>query len=200
MQIEMARRVFDHEEQFYPNSLCLHLILETQDGKLVGTKISNNKKNDYSRSIAITVGEQITEIDFANKTTDNDQFINQWVKRTLIEEFNFQNEDYEKYVDLSSIRVLALSYEGDIYNFALPVFVRLKMDYDGFIAYLNATNKSIEEFTDVLPITEQEALAITRAWKEPELRSKYHPSSFLRALLYAAYKGADGKSSITDNH
>ncbi len=191
MQKEMAKFVFDQEEQFFPNSLCLHLILETQDEKLIATRISNNKKNDYGKSIAVTVGEQITEIDFANKLTYNDQFIYQWVKRTMIEELNFKNEEYEKYVDISSIRVLALSYEGDIYNFALPTFVRLKMNYDGFLKYVNAINKSIDEFTDIFPLTAQDALAITRAWGDEQLRRKYHPSSFLRALLYAVYKGAD---------
>ncbi len=191
MQKKMARHVFDMEDEFYPNSFCLHLILETQDEYLIGTRISNNKKNDYGRSIAVTVGEQISEIDFASNTVNNDQFIHQWVKRTMIEELNFKNEDYERYVDLSSIRVLALSYEGDIYNFALPVFVRLKMDSEGFLAYLNTINRSIDEFTDIIPFTAQEALDITRSYADAEKRTMYHPSSFLRALLYAMYKGAD---------
>lgn len=190
-QKEMAKKVFDQEEIFFPNSLCLHVILETQDEKLICTRISNNKKNDYGKTIAVTVGEQISEIDFANCTSNNNQFIDQWVKRTMIEEFNIQNKDYEKYVDVSSIRVLALSYEGDIYNFALPVYVRLRMSYEGFITYLNKTNKSIDEFTDVIPLNAKEALEITKAWNNPELRGNYHPSSFLRALLYATYKGAN---------
>ena len=192
LQKNMAKQVFDREEVFFPNSFCLHLILETQDEQLICTRISNNKKNDYGRSIAISIGEQISEIDFSFNTTNNDQFINQWIKRTIIEELNMRNEDYEKYVDISSSRVLALSYEGDIYNFALPVFVRLRMNYEGFIAYLNSVNRSIDEFTDIIPMTAQEAIEVTRLWSETDRRKEYHPSSFLRALLYSTYKGVNG--------
>ena len=191
MQKKMARQVFEQEDVFFPNSFCLHVILETQDEKLICTRISNNKKNDYAKSIAVTLGEQISEIDFASNTFNNDAFTDQWIKRSLIEELNIFVEDYEKFVDVSSVRVLALSYEGDIYNFALPVYVRLKMDYDGLITYLNSSNKNNSEYTEIIPMTAAEALDITKSWNDVEKRSIYHPSSFLRALLYAIYKGAD---------
>ena len=191
MQRKMAKHVFDQEEIFYPNSFCLHLIIETYDEKLLCTKTSVNKKNDYAKSIAVTIGEQISEIDFADNISGNSGFVDQWVKRSVIEEFGMFSEDYDKYVDVSSIRVLALSYEGDIYNFSLPVYVRLKMDYEGFLSYINATNRNNNEYTDIISVTDKEAIEITKAWIDPDKRADYHPSSFLRALLYAVYKGAD---------
>ncbi len=191
----MAESVFAQDDTFYPNSLCLHLILETLDGQLICTRISNNKKNDYVRSIAVTLGEQLSEIDFGENRSYNNSFVEQWIKRALIEEFGFHNAEYEKYVDTSSYRVFALSYESDIYNFALPVYVRLRMDYQGLLTYVNSMRVSIDEFTEIIPKTAAEALEITRSWSREAEREKYHPSSFLRALLYAMYKGADRVTS-----
>lgn len=82
-------------------------------------------------------------------------------------------------------------YEGDIYNFSLPTYVRLRMAYEGLLTYMNSTRANIDEFTEIIPKTALEALEITRSWDTEDGRHAYHPSSFLRALLYALYKGAD---------
>ena len=43
----------------YPNSLCLHLIIETSDEKVLITEISQEKKNDYPRTKAVSIGEHL---------------------------------------------------------------------------------------------------------------------------------------------
>jgi hypothetical protein len=43
----------------YPNSFCLHLVVITNDNKVLLTEISNNKSNDYPNTWAVSIGEQL---------------------------------------------------------------------------------------------------------------------------------------------
>lgn len=191
MQQQMATHAFCTQVPFYPNSFCLHLIVETADEKLVCTKVSNNKKNDYAYTIAATIGEQLEQTDFSSGDMNNNVFVYAWCKRAFLEEFYFKNENYHSYVDESSIRVLGITYEGDIYNFALPVYIKLKITYDSLLSYMASSAKNTEEFSDILYYTKEEILEILRSANTPEAKDRFHPSTFLRFLLYINYKAPD---------
>lgn len=188
MQRKMARYTFSEEGPLFPSSLCMHLILETADHRVIGTKISQNKRNDYSYTIAITLGEQLERSDFSTSYLNNNSFIHTWCKRTCMEELGFSNDEYLKYVDESSIRVLGVTYEADIYNFALPVLVRLKLNFEDFLKLIKQSPMSSIEFTDIIAYTSEEILTVLHQASDPETQRKYHPSSFLRMLLYVAYQ------------
>lgn len=191
LQRKLAMDTFGMQKAFYPNSLCLHLIIETADDKLICTKISSNKKNDYSFTIAVTIGEQIGEADFSSGETNNNHFIYDWCKRACIEEFGFTNQDYSIYVDESSIRVLALSYEGDIYNFALPTYLKLQITFEDLLTFMTNSPQNNDEFADIFAISLDETVDILERAGDPEMKKNYHPSSFLRMLLYVAYRDPD---------
>ena len=107
-----------------PHSLCLHLVIVTSDEKVVTTTISNNKSNDYSESIAVTLGEQIEDTDFLKTTGFYEDFIERWVKRALKEEFGIDGSQYIYITGKDSINVLSFNYEGDIYNISLMVVLK----------------------------------------------------------------------------
>lgn len=191
MRQKMALQTFHSQDVFFPNSFCLHLIMETADDLLVCTRVSMNKKNDYASTIAVTIGEQIEEYDFSSGDANNNQFVYEWVRRALFEEFNFSTTDYPQYVDEHSIRVLGINYEGDIYNFSLPVYVRLKLSFDNLLAYMAGCPSNNPEFTELIPMTKEEILHTLYRAGESEVSRQYHPSSFLRMLQYLNFKYPD---------
>lgn len=190
-QQEVAFNTFYEQMPFYPNSLCMHLIIETADDLLIATKISRNKKNDYAYTIAVTIGEQINSNDFSSGKTNNNFFIYDWCKRALIEEFQFTNENYNLFIDESSIRILGVTYEGDIYNFALPTYIRLNLTYDALLSYISSCSQSTDEYTEILKFNKDEIVDILKSSKMPDVEERFHPSSFLRFLLYLNYKHPD---------
>lgn len=117
-----------------PHSLCLHLVIVTADEQVVVTTISRFKKNDYAFTKAVTLGEQIEASDFENQTSFHDDFIERWIKRALSEEFGIDEEQYNAITGKNAIHVLALDFEGDIYNYSLMVVLDLKVKYEDFRA------------------------------------------------------------------
>lgn len=188
VQQQLANHTFCTQTPFFPNSFCLHLIVETADEKLVCTKISNNKKNDYAYTIAATLGEQLEQTDFLSDDINNNSFVYNWCRRAFLEEFYFENDDYNSYIDESSMRVLGVTYEGDIYNFALPVYIKLKITYENLLSYMATNANNTEEFSDIFYYTKEDVLEILNAANEPETKGRFHPSTFLRLLLYLNYK------------
>lgn len=59
----------------YPNSFCLHLIIETKDGNVVITEISREKSNDYPTTKAVSIGEQLELADFIDKKDFQEDFV-----------------------------------------------------------------------------------------------------------------------------
>ncbi len=188
MQQKLALHTFHNQSYFFPNSLCLHLIVETADDMLVCTRISRNKKNDYASTIAVTIGEQLNEQDFSSGETNNNQFLYEWCRRALFEEFGFTDRELPLYVQEDSIRLLGINYEGDIYNFALPVYIRLNLTFNNLKTYLSSKNVSSQEFTEVLSMTSEEILQTLQQVHRPEVSCLYHPSSFLRMLQYLNHR------------
>lgn len=125
------------KSNYMPHSLCLHLVIVTSDEKVVTTTISNNKSNDYSESIAVTLGEQIEDTDFLKTTGFYEDFIERWVKRALKEEFGIDGSQYIYITGKDSINVLSFNYEGDIYNISLMVVLNVTVSYKQFVTEAN---------------------------------------------------------------
>lgn len=181
-----------------PNSLCLHLIIETSDKKVIVSGISKAKSNDYPQSKAVSLGEQIEALDFVLPHDIKEEFISAWVQRAVMEEFGLKEEDYYKFFDPSSIRVLGFNFEGDIINYSLPTLIRMKVDYDTFHKF---TENSLDpkEISDFYCINPKEIPGICVNAKVYSDKGKsgsliednskeWHPSSYLRLLLYYLHR------------
>ena len=176
-------RFFEEEYSEYPNSLSLHLVIVDTDNAVAATVIKRRKKNDYPSSIAVTLGEQITESDFRAGLKDN--FVLQWMRRAFFEEFGFDEREYHRYVSEGTARVMSLDMEGDIYNLALVCCVKINCTCQQLGEYYAMHRSADEEFDRIFPIPAEDIPGILK--HSEELALQYHPSSFLRLLFAYVY-------------
>ena len=169
----------------YPNSMCLHLIIETKDGKVLITKISNEKRNDYPTTTAVSIGEQIELADFIQQTDFEEDFVSAWTRRAVCEEFGLSETQYDTVFDNRSLRVLALDFEMDIYNFALVCTMKMNRSCEEFKQLVNSTIEQ-KEISDISELHPSEIPSILM--KYPVNKKEYHPSSYLRLLLFYLHK------------
>ncbi len=169
----------------YPNSLCLHLIIETPAGNVLITEISTEKSNDYPSTKAVSLGEQIEMSDFLTQKDFESDFVTVWTRRAICEEFGISTDQYEKEFDEKSLRVLSLDFEMDIYNFALVCTIKMRHSCDYFKKVVNTTIEQ-KEISDMTELSLSEIPAILILY--PKNAGEYHPSSFLRLLLFYLYK------------
>lgn len=182
----MARK----KKEYLPHSLCLHLAIVTADKQVVVTSISRFKKNDYAFTKAVTLGEQIESTDFENQTSFHDDFIERWIKRALSEEFGIDEKQYHTITGKNAIHVLALDFEGDIYNFSFMVVLDLKVKYEVFKdeVYRNPARDKEYDRMEGMPL--EKIPEELKRWEKKEERTQYHPSSYLRMYLtYIHYYG-----------
>ncbi len=169
----------------YPNSFCLHLIIETKDGNVLITEISKEKSNDYPTTKAVSIGEQLELADFLDQKDFQTDFVTEWTRRGVCEEFGLSEDQYEKYFDQKSLRVLALDMEMDIYNFALVCVIRLSQSCEQFKRLVNSTIEQ-KEISDIREMTPDEIPTVLIGY--PKNKNEYHPSSYLRLLLFYLHK------------
>ena len=192
----MAKVFLDHNQanEYMINSFCLHLILETKDGKAILAKISRNKSNDYPSTWAATLGEQLEKSDFYDSQTNStyNDFVMRWVKRALLEEFDITDmpkygpdSEFDEFVDKKSLRVLSIDFEGDIYNIAITCVIKLRVSFNGFIDTKGIWADS-EESTEFKACNLQEIRDILLNY--PNNSKEYHPSTYLRLLMFHLYK------------
>ena len=74
-----------------PNSLCMHLLLETKDERVVLSKISRLKINDFPGTLAATLGEQIDLSDFTDGNVFKHGFAIDWLRRAFEEEYKLSD-------------------------------------------------------------------------------------------------------------
>ena len=186
-------------ENFIINSFCLHLILETKDGKAVLARVSKNKGNDYPSTWAATIGEQINKEDFYDSLSNGfrDNFVLNWTKRALKEEFDitetesalgsdlYVGTEYDEFVDEKSLRILSVDMEGDIYNIALTCVIRLRLTLDELKKQKGIWMDS-EESTELRSCDLSEIRKILLQY--PNNSDDYHPSTYLRLLMFHLYK------------
>lgn len=185
--IEKRQRIKDaflsQSREYLPHSLCLHLVIVTADERVVVTTISRFKKNDYAHTKAVTLGEQIEVTDFQNATGYYNDFIERWVKRALSEEFGIDEEQYKAITGKEAIRVLALDFEGDIYNYSLMVVLNLRIKYDRFKDEVCRNPARDKEYDWMEAMLLKDIPKELKRWREAEKDKEYHPSSYLRMYL-----------------
>lgn len=171
-----------------PNSFCLHLLVETEKGHLLLAQTSRSKSNDYPATWAATIGEQIESSDFMDGNLLREDFIREWVRRSVVEEFGIEQESYETLVDESSIRILALTFEGDIYNISLVTVVRFSVSLQDLQDYMASTPVVAREICNFKEIEHEEIPKILLTFNPENPSKEYHPSTYLRLLLYYIHK------------
>jgi len=187
---ELLYRTFEKQgDEFFINSFCLHLIIETKKG-IILSRISHTKENDYASTWAATIGEQIEEKDFYSVGNGDGQyhkdFVERWTKRALEEEFGINiDSDYEDVMDSKSLKVLSVDMEADIYNVALTCVIKLKMSFEEFQEKYSNSLDRLENF-ELKECTLEEIRKILLGY--PENRAQYHPSTYLRLLMFHRYK------------
>lgn len=190
---EAVKDAYGGNGALYPNSLCMHLVIVTDDNKVILTKIANTKRNDYPTKWAATIGEQLEQEDFTDGSNINKQFIRKWIQRAFSEEFGIEEQEYHTIVDDGSIAVLSINMEADIYNFSLMTVVQLHQKYDNFQEYLRKTIVKDKEFIfmEGLPIKKIPQLMAQYKTLE-EMNEVFHPSTFLRLFMcYIHYYGVN---------
>lgn len=203
--------VLKHEkDSLLINSFSLHLIMVSSSGNVILSRISNVKSNDYPRTWAATIGEQLEKEDFMDVSTrkPRNNFVANWVKRALKEEFDIdENEltergenELEEYVDMHSLRVLSIDLEADIYNIALTCIVRLKINTDELLSLKGIVIDNNENTRELREVSIDEARSILMNY--PENSSEYHPSTYLRLLMYHLYADTENgtKSAFAKNY
>ena len=161
--------------------------IETLDNKIIKSRISQNKKNDNAGTWAFSLGEQMAIEDFCDGKDLKDNFVKNWMKRAFQEEYRLSENDYMNIVDEKSLRILSVDFESDRYNFAMVCTVRLNYRYETFynqVAPLLSTEEAIE-----LGFIELENIpSILFSYLQKKQRVLYHPSSYLRLLLFYMHR------------
>ena len=195
-------------EPYLPSSLCLHLVVETSDGKIVLSHISNKKSKDYPGTYAVTLGEQLELEDFYEKGEIKDSFCINWLRRAFREEYNMTKEEYALMINEESFRVLSVDFEADRYNFALCSIVKSKCSFDDFKAYFESKLDK-NEADGLYPLSYEEIPSILLSYKQKgkndelsreKMECQFHPSSYLRLFLVFLHKYgyADGERKIIE--
>ena len=169
----------------YPNSFCLHLVIETENGNVLITEISKEKVNDYPTTKAVSLGEQIELSDFVEPKDFQEDFVKEWTKRAVCEEFGITAAQYEEEFEVASLRVLSLDMEMDIYNFALVCTIKMRHSCEQFTKIVNTTIEQ-KEISNMFELSINKIPDILMAY--PNNRNEYHPSSYLRLLVFYIYK------------
>lgn len=187
-------QALNHENNLLINSFCLHLILVSKNGKVILSRISNIKSNDYPSTWAATLGEQIEKNDFISDSGNvYSDFVIRWVKRALEEELGisenvlneFNESELEEYVDMNSLKVLSVDFEGDIYNIALTCILKLRIDASELKRIKGIQIDSNETSKEFMECSVEDVRKILLDY--PENCSEYHPSTYLRLLMYHLY-------------
>lgn len=158
---------------YFPNSLSLHLLITSSDGKVLMGRISRSKINDYPSKWAVTIGEQIELSDL-----NSDSIIGEWIKRAVSEEFSSLN-NVPDIIDLESADILGLEFEEDIYNFAVTCNVNTKVASSDFLNYC----KSNDEIDDFCWISKEDIKSMLQNNK----LGNFHPTTSDRLKLYMSY-------------
>ena len=198
---EYAKGISDGKQalEYLPNSLCMHLMIETMDNKLIKSRISESKKNDNPGTWAFTLGEQLDPGDVRDDTNLHADFMQRWMRRAFLEEYKMNDNSYADIVDADSLRILSLDFESDRYNFALLCVVRLNYSYKTFSEKIYSTLDR-EEAREIgsLDLDEIPGILATYNTKDKNsrhtARGQYHPSSYLRLLMYYIHRKGIGRA------
>ena len=123
----------------------------------------------------------------------NDAYENLLEKFYEEQELDISSEDetilgeneLETFVDMDSLRILSIDMEGDIYNIALTAVIKLRMSIDEFREQKGIQIDS-EELTELATCDLKKIREILLGY--PDNSKMYHPSTYLRLLMFYLYK------------
>jgi len=154
----------------FPNSLCMHALVITQDDRILITKRSS--KVDYSKNTwSVSIEEQLSADDLRPGTTGT---VKRWAQRCLLEELGVNEMDY----DYRNLLLLSVFLEVDIMNCAVVAALRLNLTSQELDAIIKSFPRADYEFTEWRFLTYQEL-----AEELKTLTLLHHPSSGYRILL-----------------
>lgn len=158
----------------FPNTLCLHMIVVTDDKKLLITRRAPDMSwhpNLWSCSIE----EQIASKDLAG---DGSLAVERWGKRALLEELGLTEQSYLE----ANLRILSVFLEGDILNVSLCGMVDLNMSSEQLSRVIRGLPRMDYEFHawDYLNYEDNELIGEIL---NPSPRMEYHPTSRYRMLM-----------------
>lgn len=194
------KRAYDNQgTEFNINSFCLHLIIISKNGNVILSRISKSKENDYPSTWAATIGEQLEKTDFYSESSREDvqfnhKFIQKWIRRALSEELGVGTDEiFEEYFDEDSIRILSIDMEADIYNIAITGVIKMKCTLNEFETE-NIRDIDRQENAEFKECTISEVREILLSY--PDNLSEYHPSTYLRLLMY--YRHTSGTNKMIE--
>lgn len=135
----------------------------------------------------MTLGEQLDREDFTDGNNFYESFVVKWMRRAFQEEYKLDELQYEDLIDESSLRCISVNFESDRYNFALFCVVRLRYSFENFYEKVRVL-LSTDEASRLSAIRFNEIPEILISYRDENLRKKYHPSSYLRLLLFYIHK------------
>lgn len=168
----------------FPHSLCLHLIVETKDEKILLTRRSS-KVTYYPGAWSCSIEEQLSIEDI---NSDNPML--KWFERTLNEELGLsrlRDEHGEKRIyNIDNLRILSVFLEGDILSVSLCGYAKLDIDSETLNSLFGAYPRSDEEFSEHAFLEYEELLKELINSGRSERRQQgreYHPTSKYRMLM-----------------
>ena len=183
----------NESEPYIPNSFCMHLLIGTLDNRVVLSRISQAKVNDNPGTWAATLGEQLDLEDFTDGNNFFDDFVMRWMKRAFLEEYKFDENVFNDAVDEETLKIISVNFESDRYNFSLFCTVQLRYTFDTFNKKI-APTLATEEAIEVKGIAINEIPDILMTYEDEIKRKEYHPSTYLRLLLFFMHKNGYSKS------
>ena len=183
----------NESEPYIPNSFCMHLLIETLDNKVILSRISQAKMNDNPGSWAATLGEQLDLEDFTDGNNFFDDFVVRWMKRAFLEEYRFDENIFAEAVDEDSLKVISVNFESDRYNFSLFCIVQLRYTFDTFYKKI-APTLATEEAIKVQGLDIKSIPDVLMTYEDEKKRADYHPSTYLRLLLFFIHKNGYSKA------
>lgn len=183
----------NESEPYIPNSFCMHLLIETLDNKVILSRISQAKINDNPGTWAATLGEQLELEDFTDGNNFFDNFVMRWMRRAFLEEYKFDENVFHDAVDEETLKIISLNFESDRYNFSLFCTVQLRYTFDTFNRKI-APTLATEEAIEVKGISIKEIPDILMTYEDEAERKNYHPSTYVRLLLFFMHKNGYARS------
>lgn len=155
----------------FPHNLCMHLLVVTQDEKVLITKRSS-KVDYYPNYWSCSIEEQFSRVDVEGGRRAS--AVQHWVVRALEEELGLTTMKYS----LENVRILSVFLESNILNIGICAIVRLDIDHCELSQIIQALPRKDYEFTE-WDYLDYDEMAVELVHP----RRRYHPTSRYRMLL-----------------
>ncbi len=173
-------------ENLPPNNLCLHMVVVTNDGKILVTRRRKELRYEPDK-LDFSIEEQLSGKDFCK----DGKIIDNWIRRALEEELGITryNVGKDRFYDVD---ITSLFMEDKYLNFSLCAIVKLDVSSNKLVSILEGWPRSDYEFRYQLVNIRQFEKHITdldveNKDKLAETVNKWHSSAFNRIYQFSIY-------------